>query len=185
MQHCLVSSLEHLTTHSSWGLVGMEGDGVQCQLSHKTSWVSSRDNTKRLIFLLQQTPVLQLLLLEQFCHAVRKRAIWLWPLRPPKLEKPLAPNCLTLSLSSSCRLIPCPFQGSWTFCKQIVWVTGAGKGAATGELWRTSGILWPPALSPESRRTPDQPSKDARTERQQCRATRYVDTRERHPIPSN
>lgn len=53
---------------------------------------------------------------------------------PPVPKKPLTPNCLTLSLSSSCRLIPSPFQGSWTFCKQIVWVTGAGKGAATGEL---------------------------------------------------
>lgn len=68
------------------------------------------------------------------------------PPSPPKPEKPLTPNCLTLSLSSSCRLIPCPFQGSWTFCKQIVGVTGAGEDAATKELWRSSGILWLSAL---------------------------------------
>ena len=125
----------------------MEGNGgYSGNFLHRTSWVSSRDNRKRLIFLPQQTPGLQLLLLEKFCNVVQKRPIWWWPHSSPKPEKPLTQNCLTLSLSSSCCLIPCPFQGSWTFCKQIVGVTGAGEDAATRELRSSSGILWLSAL---------------------------------------
>lgn len=73
--------------------------GYSANFLHKISWVSSRDNER---LLPQQTPRLQLLLCEGFCHIVPKTS--LYDPFSPRTEKAINPQLsypLSLFLLSS------------------------------------------------------------------------------------